>query len=37
MKYDISKSSAPMMAKLVKGTECVKFGSRRCQKTCMNH
>ena len=37
MKYDITKQTAPKMPRLRKGTECVKFCSRRCQKTCMYH
>ena len=37
MKYDITKQTTPKMPRLRKGIECVKFCSRRCQKTCMHH
>ena len=36
MIYDITKSKAPIMSNLGKGTECIKILLYRYQKTCMN-
>ena len=36
MKYDISKSTAPTMPNLGKGTECIKILLKETQKACVN-
>ena len=36
MKYDISKSTAPTMPNLGKGTKCIKFLLKEAQKACVN-